>query len=119
MNKINDLNIQKSPVHDRYKNIPKEYMEVAEGMETQFANQLLAEMRKTIPQNSPKSSSQKIYENFQDYERAKIIAKSQNGLGIKDVVLDQIYPTHLRQNSLNNVKMNKEVYSSKLGAKNE
>ncbi len=40
-----------------------------------------------------------------DDERAKLMAKSNSGLGVKDMVLDQIYPQYKRQNQLNAVQM--------------
>jgi Rod binding domain-containing protein len=70
--------------------IPKEYVEVAQGMETQFIYEMLKEMKKTIPSESPKSSSESYYESLQDFERAKIMADQ--GLGIKEMILKQIYP---------------------------
>ncbi len=110
------LNIQ--PI-SRRQHVPKEYLEVAEGMETQFAQHLLTEMRKTVDKNSPSSSAQKIYESMQDLERAKIIAKSDHGLGVKDLVLDQIYPAHRGQAYLNNDTFRPESISSTTGEGNE
>ncbi len=75
----------------------KPYVEVAEGLETQFTNHLVEQMRKSIPRESEPSSAQQYYESLMDYERSKAMAKSDSGIGIKRVVLDQILPQHLKE----------------------
>lgn len=82
---------------DKYKHVPKDYMRVAEGMEAQFTNHLLSQMQKTIDPANPESQAEKIYRSMQNDERAKLMAASQSGIGIKDMVLDQIYPQYKRQ----------------------
>ena len=106
-------------VHDRYKHIPKEYMKVAEGMETQFTNHLLNEMRKSAAPTNPESNGQRIYKSLLDAERAKMMAESATGLGIKDLVLDQIYPKHRRVQYNDSVKMYQKNINSQQGASNE
>ncbi len=66
------------------------YKEVAQAMEEQFVYELIKEMKKSVPQNQPKSTGESFYESLQDQERAKIIA--QQGLGIQELILDQIQP---------------------------
>ena len=83
-------------LRNKFANVPKEYMEVAEGMEAQFVNNLIGQMRKSIQKNKPESSAEKFYNSMMDYERAKKIVKS-DGVGIKDMVLKQIYPEFKRQ----------------------
>jgi Rod binding domain-containing protein len=61
----------------------KPYEEIAEGMEANFSAHMLAEMRKTIPKESPDSSAMEYYNSLLDYERAQLMAKSDSGLGIK------------------------------------
>ncbi|HLW57579.1 MAG TPA: rod-binding protein [Bacteriovoracaceae bacterium] len=86
-----------SPISTQNKNSPiKPYEEIAEGMEASFTSHLLAEMRKTIPKETPDSSATEYYNSLLDYERAQLMAKSDTGLGIKKVVLDQIVPQHLK-----------------------
>lgn len=95
---------------DKYKNVPKAYMDVAEGMEAQFTNHLLTQMRKTAPSVNPESQATKVYKSLLDSERSDMMAKTSSGIGVKDLVLDQIYPTHMRQenNSLHDkIKMYK------------
>lgn len=74
----------------------KQYEEIAEGMETTFTSHMLAEMRKTIPKESPESSSMNYYNSLLDSERAQLMAKSESGLGVKKVILDQIVPQHMK-----------------------
>ena len=84
---------------DKFKNVPKPYMQVAEGMERQFTNHLLGEMRKTIDKTEARSNAERIYESMLDDERAKLMANSENGLGVKEVVLNQIYPQYKNQHN--------------------
>lgn len=81
----------------------KPYEEIAEGMETSFTSHMLAEMRKSIPKEGNDSPSMDYYNSLLDYERAQLMAKSDSGLGIKKVILDQIVPQnmkhYLKQNS--------------------
>lgn len=53
-------------------------------------------MRKTIPREDEPSSAQQYYESLMDYEHAKSMAKSDTGIGVKKVILDQILPAHLK-----------------------
>lgn len=78
----------------------KPYIEVAEGMETQFANQLISQMRASVPRENEPSSAQKFYESLMDHEHAAALAKSDSGLGIKRLLLDQIVPAHLKEKPL-------------------
>jgi Rod binding domain-containing protein len=96
---------------DKYKNVPKEYMQVAEGMEEQFTNHLLGEMRKTIKSTEPESQATRVYKSMLDSERAQMMAQSNSGLGVKDLVLDQIYPQHNRIPRQESVKMYKQANS--------
>ena len=101
----------------KYENIPKEYMDVAEGMETQFINHMLTEMRKSVHQARKDSNAEAYYKSLTDYERAKIMTKAENGVGLKDLILDQIYPKHMRvgmpQKHAMNAYQQQEVDSNK------
>ena len=48
VNQIKNIPPIRNQQTDKYKNVPKEYMQVAEGMESQFTNHLLNEMRKSV-----------------------------------------------------------------------
>lgn len=74
----------------------KPFEDVAEGMEANFTSYLLQEMRKTVPKESPDSSSMDYYNSLLDYERAQLMAKSDSGLGVKKVILDQIVPMNMK-----------------------
>ena len=74
----------------------KPFEDIAEGMEANFTSHLLAEMRKTIPKESPDSSAMDYYNSLLDYERAQLMAKSDSGLGVKKIILDQIVPSHMK-----------------------
>lgn len=94
---------------DKYKHVPKQYMKVAEGMESQFTNHLINEMRKSA-QSSQTGPAENIYNSMLDAERAKIMAETNSGLGIKDVVLRELYPNFDKPN-IQNVKMYKQINS--------
>jgi len=85
---LNPQAVKTSPV--------KPFEEIAEGMETNFTSYMLAEMRKTIPKETPDSSAMDYYNSLLDQERAEAMAKSESGLGIKKVILDQIVPQHMK-----------------------
>jgi Rod binding domain-containing protein len=72
------------------------YEEIAEGMEANFTQHLLQEMKKTVPKDNPDSAPMDYYNSLLDAERAQIMAKSDSGIGIKKVILDQIVPQHLK-----------------------
>ena len=125
--KINSIN-QNSHMQARakkaaakYENVPKEYMDVAHGMETQFINHMLNEMRKTVKSTEPDSSATKYYKSLMDHERAKIMADTENGIGLKDVILDQIYPKHMRVGmpSKHAINAYQQEVASKQGESNE
>jgi Rod binding domain-containing protein len=84
------------PAHSKKSNPIKPYEDIAEGMEANFTTHMLAEMRKTIPKESPDSSAMEYYNSLLDYERAQLMAKSDTGLGVKKVILDQIVPQNMK-----------------------
>lgn len=82
------------PVDDR-KYIPKQFQEVAESMESQFAEAMLKQMNQTIDETPGEDSGMDFYKSLQTSERAKMMSK-QNNLGLQNIILDQIYPKRLR-----------------------
>lgn len=82
------------PIDDR-KYIPKQFKDVAESMESQFAETMLKQMNQTIDENSGEDSGMDYYKSLQTSERAKMMAK-QNNLGLQNVILDQTYPKRMR-----------------------
>lgn len=100
--RVKNFKLQK----DKFADVPKEYMEVAEGMETQFVNNLIQQMRKSIQKNKPESSSEKFYNSMLDFKRAGQIAKH-NSIGLKEMILNQIYPRFKKQNIASQQAANK------------
>jgi Rod binding domain-containing protein len=95
--------IRQQPQHFQkldLKKIPKEYIQVAESMETQFSEMMIREMKKSAAPESETSPAENYYNSLLDYERAKTMSESGEGLGIKQVVLRQILPQHLHQRAL-------------------
>ncbi|MBC7540604.1 MAG: rod-binding protein [Bacteriovorax sp.] len=80
---------------DDRKYIPKQYQEVAEAMETQFAETMVKQMNQTVDETPGEDSGMDYYKSLQTTERAKMMAK-QNNLGLQNVILDQIYPKRMR-----------------------
>jgi Rod binding domain-containing protein len=75
--------------------IPKQYQEVAESMESQFAETMVKQMNQAIDEAPGEDSGMDYYKSLQTTERAKMMAK-QNNLGLQNVILDQIYPKRMR-----------------------
>lgn len=87
---FNNSKIKNKP-YDKYANVPEAYMRIAEGMESQFNQMMIAQMKKTINRADPHSPAARVYDEMLDQHYADIMA-SKDGVGIKDVVLEQIYP---------------------------
>lgn len=86
--------LENKPTDDR-KYIPKQFQEVAESMESQFAETMLKQMNQTIDENPGEDTGMDFYKSLQTSERAKMMSK-QNNLGLQNIILDQIYPKRLR-----------------------
>ncbi len=86
--------LEGKPVDDR-KYIPKQFQDVAESMESQFAEAMLKQMNQTVDESPSEDSGMDYYKSLQTTERAKMMSK-QNNLGLQNVILDQIYPKRLR-----------------------
>jgi len=105
------LNI-KNPVIAKKDNIPTAYKNIATGMERQFLEYMLEKMKSTISDEEP-STAQNYYDGLQTSEQAKVLAEKNEGMGIQEMILNQIYPKHKRnalsigQNQYLNQKGNK------------
>ncbi len=93
----------------KFENVPKQIMDVAKGMETQFAHKLFAEMRKSVKKTKPESSAERFYNSMMDYENAKTLSET-TGIGMKEVVLDQIYPNYKAKALPKNAQQVKMMY---------
>ena len=88
------LNSPKKVIDDS-QYIPEPYKKVAKGMESQFAQFMLAQMEKTIHHSKPESSAEKYYKSLLTQHRAEKMSDNK-GLGIQEMILKQIYPKRLR-----------------------
>lgn len=81
--------------NNNLKYVPKPYLDVANGMESQFAKLMLEQMQKSIGKNDNDTSSN-YYTSLLTDERSKMLTENSKGLGIKQMILDQIYPQKMR-----------------------
>lgn len=89
--------IDQGPKIDDREYIPKQYKEVAAGMEQQFAEMMLDQMGRTVDEAETEGGGMGMdyYKSLQKSERAKSMT-AQNNLGLQDVILNQIYPKRMR-----------------------
>lgn len=117
MNRINKFsNSQFKPQTGstaKFKNVPKPYLDVAKGMEKQFISHMIQQMQSSVKSEKPDSAATKYYKGLMDDQRAEIMANSENGIGLKDIVLDQILPQHMKQQT--NAKDVVKMYQHKAG----
>ena len=78
------------------KNVPKAYKEIAVGMEKQFIRHMIDEMQKTVQSQEPEGPGSKYYKSLLADKRSDIMAQVENGIGLKEIILDQIVPAHLK-----------------------
>jgi len=69
-------------------------VKAAREFETVFLNQLMQAMRKTVPDHEMFNSKgpTRFYQQMQDAEMAKALATSNGGLGIADLIVQQLSP---------------------------
>lgn len=105
----------KQVAYDKYKYVPKEVMEVAEGIESQFTDHLMREMKKSSGKEL--GPAENIYHSMLDSERSKMMAKTNTGIGVKDVVIRELYPQFEQKNlhkaPAEQVNMYKKINSQK------
>lgn len=65
-------------------------------MEQEFARFMVEQMEKTVTRENPDSQATAYYKSIVNQERAEAMAETGKGLGLKQMILDQIYPKHLR-----------------------
>jgi Rod binding domain-containing protein len=110
--KLKTNSINTLPIHKKInmEKVPKAYKQVAEGMETQFINHMLTEMEKSVKSKKPDSSSVSYYKSLMNYERAKTMATTNDGVGIKEMILKDLLPPHLLKRAT--ATPNKEMIKS-------
>ena len=66
-------------------------------MESQFAKLMLDQMNNTVDRSEGENdSATNIYRDLLTNEQADLLSKNNDSLGLKDIVLDQIYPKKFR-----------------------
>lgn len=98
MSKIQNNSHLNSVKKDLYssKRVPDAYKKIAVGMERQFIRHMIDEMQKTVKSEKTDSPGEKYYKSLMADERSKIMAEVENGIGLKEIILDQIVPAHLK-----------------------
>ncbi|OFZ14140.1 MAG: hypothetical protein A2X86_04625 [Bdellovibrionales bacterium GWA2_49_15] len=76
--------------------VPKDYVEVAEAQEASFLKLMFDEMKNSIEHAEEPSSAEGIYQSLLTDEQAQSLASHPDGVGIKNLILDQIYPQKFR-----------------------
>ena len=87
---IDSINVAPKKANNNF--IPKPYLDIAKGMEQQYMDFLIAQMRKSIPQQEDDSTSMGYYKSLLDSEFSKIMAAKNEGKGLQKIILDQVYP---------------------------
>lgn len=85
---------QNPKVNNPYQYVPSEVMEFAKSMESQFSELMLKEMQKTSNESNTDSASE-FYNGLLTTERAKALTDV-SSKGIKDLILDDVYPDFKR-----------------------
>ena len=81
---------------DRRKYIPEPYLEVAQGMEEQFIEFMIQQMKKSVQKTEESSSAMDYYESLLTQQQSNSMATQNGGTGIQDLILDQVYPDYMR-----------------------
>lgn len=106
---------QREIFNHRIKNsnlIPEPYKKVAQGMEQQFAEMMVKQMDKTVD-HSDQSQASQIYRSLLDSERSSVMTKNKGGLGLQKLILDEIYPTRMRNEITYNAYMQEDAMMRK------
>lgn len=75
--------------------VPEQFKEVARGMEKQFADFMVEQMMKTVGSETG-SQAESYYRSLMNSEQSDALTKNSGGLGIQDLILDEIYPRKFR-----------------------
>jgi Rod binding domain-containing protein len=65
-------------------------------MEKQFIRHMIDEMQKTVKSQEEQGPGAQYYKSLLADKRSDIMAQVENGIGLKEIILDQIVPTHLK-----------------------
>lgn len=92
----------KKAAEDQKKYIPKKYKEFAQGMEQQFAKYMVEQMNKNSGSTQEMNTASSYYKDLLTTEHTKALTKTGNGLGIQDLILDDVYPKKFRNEAAYN-----------------
>ena len=109
-------NIPKSKVTTKPENlhlIPEKYRDFARNYEKQFAEYMVDQMDKTVT-HSDTSTAGNYYRSLINKEMAGQMAKHNNGLGLQNMILDQVYPRRFRNEITYNAMLNKSNDKNKV-----
>ena len=81
---------------DSRKYIPKTYKKLAKDMEQQFAKYMVEQMTKTVGKKESISPASNYYQDLLTDEYTKSLSKSNDDLGIQELILDDVYPKKFR-----------------------
>lgn len=81
---------------DDLKYVPEDFKKVAGGLEQQFVQYMLKQMNKSIGKGESEGSAMDYYKDLQNTEQAKTLTNTNNGVGVQELILNQIYPKKFR-----------------------
>ena len=78
----------------KWNNLPKSdpYLKVAKSMESEFIKLMLENMQNTVIKDKKDSGEESYYRSLLTRERANLMAENGDGVGLKNLILEQIYP---------------------------
>lgn len=89
--------------------IPENYKDFAQGLEKQLANVMVNEMTKSIARANGESTAMNYYNGLLNDKRSDGLTTNNGGLGLQDLILDQVYPKKFR---------NKQAYDQQMKHQN-
>jgi restriction endonuclease len=116
--KHGDSSQTKKTAEDQKKYIPKKYTEFAQGMEQQFAKYMVEQMNKSSGQSQKMDTASSYYKDLLTNEHTKALTETNNGLGIQDLILDDVYPKKFRNEAAFNA-YNQHQMKNKLKPRND
>ena len=93
--------------------IPKEFRKVAREMEKQFLEFMIEQMSRTSNSEKPSSTAMSYYKGLLLGKRADIMSRHHGGMGLQELILDQIYPKEKRNKSFYDAYLKAQKYSPK------
>ncbi len=94
-NLFSQLSATQKPISQR-EYIPEAYKKVARGMEKQFLEFMIEQMNKTTGSSKTPSTAMNYYQALLTGKRAETMTHNKDGMGIQDIILNQIYPREKR-----------------------